>query len=190
MFILGHLGETDAASAVLFLVATVAAFLYFAAAQSLALRGRSWGLGRQASFVLGCALVMAAAGLPLVADPASFSVQVAQHLLLGMFAPLALVLAAPSTLAMRTLPRPAKRRLVALMRSRFLGVIGHPVSALAIDTGVMVALYTTPLYELAHSGSLAHAVMLMHVLLAGCLFVWAIVGIEATRPRGTDHRGR
>ena len=67
-----------------------------------------WSLLRSASFVLGLALLTLAA-TPAIVEWAHADLRghMAQHLLLGMFAPLALVLGAPGMLLLRTLPTAA-----------------------------------------------------------------------------------
>jgi hypothetical protein len=94
-------------------------------------------------FLHAAELLAIAAGGFLFADLRG---HMAQHLLIGMFAPLGLVLAAPVTLALRTLPVKAARRLATLLRSRPARWVGHPVTALALNSGGMFLLYLTPLY--------------------------------------------
>jgi putative membrane protein len=53
----------------------------------------------------------------------------AQHLLLGMYAPLALVLGAALTLLLGSIPVAARRPVGRVLGSRVLHGLGHPVSA-------------------------------------------------------------
>jgi putative membrane protein len=108
-----------------------------------------------------------------------------QHLLLGMFAPLALVLAAPVTLLLGTLPVGARRRAGAVLRSRVLHGVAHPATAAVLDVGGLYVLYLTPLSALAGENSLVHHLVAAHVLLAGYLFSWSIAGPDPAprRPR-------
>lgn len=88
-----------------------------AAARLLVRRARrrnpalGWSGWRTAGFTAGLVLV-AAALLPPIASLAhtDFRGHMIQHLLIGMYAPLALVLAAPVTLLLRTLPAARARR--------------------------------------------------------------------------------
>ena len=82
-------------------------------------RARSrWPIARTIMWYLG--LACAGAGLvgPIAsAAHTSFTVHMIGHLLLGMLAPLLMVLAAPITLALRALPVTAARRLTRVLRT-------------------------------------------------------------------------
>ncbi|MFC7640063.1 cytochrome c oxidase assembly protein [Streptosporangium lutulentum] len=99
-----------------------------------------------------------------------------QHLLIGMLAPLGLVLGAPVTLLLRSLPPAHGRRVGALLRSRLVHLSANPWSALVLSVGGMVVLYCTPLYRIASAGAPLHHLVHVHFLLAGCLFAWVIAG--------------
>lgn len=100
----------------------------------------------------------------------------AQHLLLGMLAPVGLVLAAPVTLVLRS-PGPSVRRLAArILQWPLVHVVGHPVSAAVLSVGGLYAVMLTPLYgALERYPSLHHGVHL-HYLATGYLFAWSIAG--------------
>ncbi len=91
-------------------------------------------------------------------------------MLIGMYAPLALVLAAPVTLLLRTLPASTARQVTAALHSRPVQVATHPATALALSTGSLGALYFTPLYNTASSHPAGHWLMHAHLLASGCLF--------------------
>ncbi len=55
-----------------------------------------------------------------------------QHLLLGMLAPLGLVMAAPITLVLRSVPARLGRGISRLLRSRYLQVVANPITALCL----------------------------------------------------------
>ncbi|NEW74011.1 cytochrome c oxidase assembly protein [Streptomyces rhizosphaericus] len=145
---------------------------------------RGWPLARTLSFAAGLVLV-AMALLPPLAPFAheDFRGHMAQHLLLGMYAPLALTLAAPVTLLLRALPPDRGRRLTAVFRSRPARLLGHPVTALLLTTGGLVPLYFTPVYDatMGHPGWhwLTHA----HFLLSGWLFAYVIAGPDPAPAR-------
>ena len=69
-----------------------------------------------------------------------------QHLLTGMYAPLGLVLGAPVTLLLRTLPAGSRWRIGRLLRSRPVHLVVNPIIALGLNLGGLAALYFTPLY--------------------------------------------
>lgn len=144
-----------------------------------------WSRWRTAGFLTGTAL-LGVALLPPVAPFAheDFRGHMAQHMLIGMYAPLALVLAAPVTVLLRTLPAARGRQLTAVMHSRPARVIAHPAVAVALSTGSLAVLYFTPLYNATMSSPAAHWLLHAHLLLSGCLFAYVIAGPDPapTRP--------
>lgn len=99
-----------------------------------------------------------------------------QHLLIGMIAPVGLVMGAPITLVLRTLSPPAARKLVRLMGLQAVQAAANPVSALLLNLGGMAALYLTPLYGRMMSSSLLCYAVHVHFIAAGCLYSWVIAG--------------
>jgi len=167
------------------MLATVLASYLLASVREL--RGRrGWNPWRIASFTLGIGLLAAAVSPPMMAfghhDPRGHMVQ---HLLLGMFAPLALVLAAPATLLLRSVPVDAARRAARLLKSRPVHRVSHPFSALALDVGAMYLLYLTPLFAASLTRPWLGAAIHLHFLVAGSLFAWSIAGPDPApgRPR-------
>ena len=152
-------------------------------------RGRAWPLLRTASWVAGCLLATLAVAGPLAAAAAtSRTAHMAGHVLLGMLAPLLLVLGAPVTLALRALPVHAARGLSRLLRSRPLRFLTVPAVAALLDVGGLWLLYGTPLLERAHAYPLAYAALHAHVLLAGYLFTAVLVGPDPLpHRRSTRH---
>lgn len=139
--------------------------------------GRGWSPWRTASFLGGCA-VLAVALVPGWSPwpGGSFAEHMAQHLLIGMYAPLLLVLGAPATLLLRSLPRRQGRVLGRLLGSRTLGVLAHPVTALVLSVGGLGVLHLTPLYAATTTNSVLHHAVHVHFLAAGYLFAYAIAG--------------
>lgn len=136
-----------------------------------------WSPWRTTAWLTGAVTVAVALSPPLM-DLAHHDhrAHMAQHLLLGMYAPLALVLAAPVTLALGALPRRGQLALTAVLRSPPVHVVGHPVPAALLNVGALFVLYLTPLYGLTQQVLAAHLLLLVHLLLAGCLYTWAIAG--------------
>lgn len=99
-----------------------------------------------------------------------------QHLLLGMLAPLGLVLGAPATLLLRSVSVPTARRISAVLRHGVVRRITHPITALALDVGSLYLLYLTPLYALTRSHPLLHGAVHVHFLAARYLFAFSIAG--------------
>ncbi|MFE9401473.1 cytochrome c oxidase assembly protein [Streptomyces sp. NPDC006530] len=156
--------------------ALCAGIAYGWAAARLRRRGDRWPPLRDLWWAAGSAVVVAAALFPFPGGP--FGAHMGRHLAEGMVAPLLLVLARPVTLGLRSLPPGGRRRLLAMVRSRPLGVLAHPLVAAALDAGGLWLLYRTPLFALAHErpwvGHLVHA----HVLAAGLLFSAAVCSLD------------
>lgn len=166
-------------------VSVIAVALYLVGVRRMRARGDSWPVPRTVGWVLGWAIfVWATCGAPGVYGSVLFSIHMLMHMTVSMSAPILMVLAAPVTLALRTLtPRQdntlgPRELLLGLVHSRFLGVIGNPVVAAAIFFGSLVIFYFSPLFELALRTHTGHVLMTAHFLLAGYLFVWVLVGID------------
>ncbi|MEU7305802.1 cytochrome c oxidase assembly protein [Streptomyces sp. NPDC007206] len=145
---------------------------------------RGWSRWRTAGFLSGTVL-LAVALLPPVAPFAheDFRGHMVQHMLIGMYAPLAFVLAAPVTLLLRALPAARGRQLTAVLHSPPARVIAHPAVALALSTGSLAVLYFTPLYNATTGDPTAHWLLHTHFLLSGCLFAHVIAGPDPAPSR-------
>ncbi|MGW5259130.1 cytochrome c oxidase assembly protein [Streptomyces sp. NPDC004012] len=138
---------------------------------------RGWSPWRTACFTMGLAL-LAVAILPPIAPLAhtDFRGHMAQHLLIGMYAPLALVLGAPVTLVLRTLPAHRARQVTAVLHGRPARRSAHPAVALLLSAGSLAVLYFTPLYDAAMARPAGHWLLHAHFLVSGCLFAYVIAG--------------
>lgn len=153
-------------------------------------RRRGWPAGRVVVFLLGAASVAAALspGMDRWAD-GDFSAHTAQHLLLAMVGPLGLVLGAPVTLLLRTLPPPRARRLGRALHAPVVRVLTRPVVALALSSGGLVLLYLTPLYDLSTRSTAVHVLVHAHLVASGALFAWVVAGPDPA-PRRAGVRAR
>jgi putative membrane protein len=158
------------------LVVVGPAALYLAGVGRLRRSRRTWSDLRTASFGLGLILVAAALSPPVEAVAADARGHMVQHLLLGMYAPIALVLGAPMTLLLAALPVPARRPVAVVLRSRPLHVLSHVTTAAALSVGALYLLYLTPLYTLSTRSEFVHHLLHLHFVLAGYLFAWAVAG--------------
>jgi cytochrome c oxidase assembly factor CtaG/putative copper export protein len=166
-------------------VAVLAVSLYLGGVWRMRARGDSWPVLRTVGWVLGWAIfVWATSGAPGVYGSVLFSVHMVMHMTVSMVAPILMVLAAPVTLALRTL-RPRRDNtlgprelLLALVHSRYFAVVGNPVVASVIFFGSLIVFYYSPLFELALRTHTGHVLMTTHFLLAGYLFAWVLVGID------------
>lgn len=162
----------------------VAAALYLAAVRR---RCAPWSRWRTASALGGLLLVALAFTGPASGD--DFPDHMTQHLLLGMYAPLALVLSAPVTLLLSVSPVRSRRPVSAVLRSRAVHALSSPVFAALLSVGGLYVLYLTPLYALGMRSPLAHGLLHLHVFASGYLLAWALVGPDpAPRRPGTGLR--
>ncbi|MBT9257456.1 cytochrome c oxidase assembly protein [Phycicoccus sp. MAQZ13P-2] len=168
-----HAG-TGAGPLVVAALAVVAAAAYVLLVLAARRSGRGWDPRRTASFLTGCALVVVAgpAGTALGGFPGHMVV----HLLVGMVAPVPLVLGAPLTLAVRALPVGRARTLTRLLRSRPVAVLTVPWVALLLDAGGLWVLYCTPLFTAMMRDPAVGVLVHVHVLLTACLFAWTVAG--------------
>lgn len=176
----------------------LATALYIAGVVKLSRNGVKWPVGRTIAFALGISVIdfATSGGLGLYSF-FSFSHHMMAHMLLGMVAPIGIVLGAPITLALRALPagrslaasegeheaeRGPRGLLTAILSSRFVAIMSNPIVALAIFDGSLFALYFTPIFDLLMGSHLGHIAMSLHFLLAGILFFHVIIGVDP-RPK-------
>ena len=111
------------------------------------------------------------------AAAADFRAHAAQHLVLGMLGPLAVVMGAPVTLALAALGDGRPRRLlVRSVSSRWARAVTHPAAAVTLAGGGMYAVYATPLYAAAVDNVALHAAVHVHTFAAGALLAWVVAG--------------
>ena len=160
----------------------------------LSRRGDKWPVGRTIAFALGISAIdFATSGGLGVYSRFAFSNHMLSHMVLGMIAPIGIVLGAPVTLALRTLPigrneqeRGIRGNFIALLHSKLSKIYTHPVVALAIFNGLLFALYFTPLFGNLMQGHSGHFFMSMHFLLSGILFFQVLIGVDPM-PRKVPH---
>lgn len=168
--------------------------LYVKGVSILKKRGDAWPVGRTVSFALGIAAIdFATSGGLGVYALFSFQYHMIAHMILGMLAPIGLVLGAPLTLALRTLPqgrtpeeRGVRGSLLAALHSRYSVIITNPVVALALFDGSLFVLYFTNLFGDLMQNHAGHLFMNVHFLLTGYLFFSVIIGIDPN-PRKVPH---
>jgi putative membrane protein len=164
---------------ILMVLPAIAMVGYLSGVVSSHSRGRPWPLFRLVLWTAGIALAAAAVVGPL-ADAAhdSFVAHMWAHLFSGMLAPLLLVLAAPATLALRTLDVTPARRLSRLLRSAPARLVAHPISAAVLSAGGLWLIYVTPVFESMQTHRFSHLLVHAHLLVAGYLFTAAVVGVD------------
>jgi putative copper resistance protein D len=161
------------------LVLLVTGVLYGVGVRRLAGRGRRWPRGRLAAMAaaLSVALLATQSGIGRF-EPERLWVHMVQHALLGLLVPLLLVLSAPLTLALQT-ARPGSRALVRrAVHSRPARALTHPVVAWCLFGGGLVAIYLTPLLDLAARHGIVHLLVHAHIVVSATLFLAVLVGVD------------
>ncbi|GAA2003647.1 cytochrome c oxidase assembly protein [Nocardiopsis rhodophaea] len=161
------------------------AVLYAVGVLRLRRRGVPWPIGRTVSWAVGVALVLwvTATGIEGY-GMALFSVHMFQHMILTMLAPVFLLLGAPVTLLLRTLPtgkgrRGAPRRaLVWLLHSPIAKVGAHPAFTLALFIFSLYGIYFTPIFDVLMSSVWGHYFMLLHFLMTGIIYFGPVLMVD------------
>jgi len=168
--------------------------LYIRGVVILSRRGDKWPIGRTIAFICGISAAdfATSGGIGIYAQYA-FSFHMISHMILGMIAPIGLVLSAPITLALRTLPigrtneeRGIRGSLISLIHSKVMGFYTNPITALAIFDGSLFLVYMTPLFGILMKSHTGHVIMDLHFLLSGYLFFHVIIGVDPN-PRKVPH---
>jgi putative membrane protein len=165
-------------------VGTVAALYAVLALRERPRRG--WSGRRSASFLAGCGVLAWALSPSFDAwAEEDFGGHAAQHLLLAMLGPLALVLGAPVTLLLRSLPPRRARVLGRLLHSWPVRVLSNAWVALLLSSGGLVALYLTPLHAATTAHEWVHVAVHVHLVVSGYLFAWVVAGPDPGPARPT-----
>lgn len=158
--------------------------LYVTGVRRLSERGRRWAAARSACFGAGVAVLAVATQSPLAgAEDELFSAHVVQHVLLGMAAPLLLILGAPVTLALQATSGSVSRTVRRVVHGRLVGTVTHPAVAGVLFSASLFGLYLSPLFELSLRNELVHVAVHLHFVLVGCAFFWGVLGIDGDRGR-------
>lgn len=180
--------------ALMIAILITAVALYIKGVAVLKARGDQWPVGRTVAFAAGIALIdFATSGGLGVYALFSFEYHMMAHMLLGMIAPIGLVLGAPITLALRTLPqardsseRGVRALALTVLHSRYSVILTNPITALALFDGSLFVLYFTNLFGDLMGNHAGHLLMNIHFILAGFLFFNVIIGIDPN-PRKYPH---
>ena len=154
--------------------------LYLWGVRRLRKRGDAWPVGRTVAFVLGGqgSIFLVTQGPLAFLDSTFIWTHMVQHMLLTMVAPIFLALGAPVTLALRTLGPRLRSALLSILNSQWVKLITFPLVAGVIFVLNPWVLYYTDLYELTLVNPLLHNFNHLHFLVVGCLWVWALIGID------------
>lgn len=149
-------------------------------------RGDHWQIGRTISWFVGLIMIGWATfgGLGDYAA-VTFKMHMISHMMIAMIAPIFLVLGAPITLALRTLPGPRvpgehspRSLLNAFLHSWISRIYTHPVVAAMLFVGSLFAIYFTDLFEALMRTHTGHAFMEFHFMMSGILFYYVVMGVD------------
>lgn len=160
--------------------------LYIKGVVLLSRRGDKWPINRTIFFALGISIADFAVNGGLgIYSHVSFSFHMVAHMLLATLAPIGIVLGAPITLALRTLPpgrSPQERGIrgyaLALLHSKYAKFFTNPIVAMLVFDASMFILYFTDLFSWLMRYHFGHFFMEMHFFIAGFLFFAALIGID------------
>src|SRR6266704_1785440 len=142
------------------------AVLYLRGRQRIVGRGQRWPAQRTACFLSGLGMIALALQSPIERyDTALVSVHASQHLLL-----------------MTTSPQ-VRKRIVRVVHSPPVRIIGYPLVAWVLFTMTLYALYFSPLFDLSLRNQYVHDAIHLHFIAVGLLFWWPVVGVDPTRWR-------
>lgn len=158
---------------------TIAAAAYLLGVRTLRRRGIPWKRGRTVLWFIGLGLIGVSTSSAIgVYDSASFAMSAVQHMILQMIAPAPLGLAAPVTLALRASTGRPRRILLAVLHSRYVAVVTHPLVAYVLFVITPFVLIYSSLFELGLTNGLVHDLTHLHFVLVGALLYWPLLGID------------
>src|SRR3954471_2223178 len=187
--------DLGAASPVAWL-AVLLAVAYAAGLWRLYARGVRWQRLRTVSWLAGCASLfyVCASGLQSY-SMGMFSLHMVQHMVLTMITPLLLLLGAPVTLALRTLPTSPgpsgmpRRLLLSGLHSRLGRFVSNPLFTVPLFVASLYGVYFTPVFDDLMRSVPGHTLMLLHFVVTGLLFFGPILAVDPW-PRRAGYGGR
>ena len=181
---------------VLAVAAVVALVAYLGGVVRLRRSGVAWPWWRTTAFTLGAVSLFAVTGTWLNAySMVLFSTHMAQHMVLSMVAPILLLLGAPVTVALRSLPRGRsgagvpRALLLEGLHSRFARFVTHPFFTVPLFLASLYGVYFTPIFDGLMGNAFGHEFMLVHFLVTGLLFFGGILAQDPW-PRHVGYGGR
>jgi putative membrane protein len=112
-------------------------------------------------------------------DTALFSIHMVQHVLLMLVAAPLLALAAPVTLVLRlSSAETRRRRVLPILHSRVVRVLGHPLVAWVMFAGLMWATHFSALFNASLEDPFVHDIEHVLFLTGALLFWWPAVALD------------
>jgi putative copper resistance protein D len=157
----------------------VSAALYVWGVRRLLRAGQDWSPIRTVSFCLALGVLAVATGPGLSsADATNFVVQAIQYSMVGMVAPVLFAFSAPVTLALAA-GGPRVRSVVSgLVRGWPGRALSRPLVTWVFYAGPLFVLYFTGLSAAGVSSRLVDQAIYFGLLVTGCAFCWAVVGVD------------
>ena len=172
------------------LFAVFTSIFYLWGVERLRRRGDAWPMHRPIMWVGAMAiLVYTTSGGVAVYGEFLFSAHMIEHMLLTMLIPVGIVLAAPVTLVARAIEvrhdgsRGMREWFLGIIHSKWIGFVGHPLVSTVVFGLSLMVFYYSPLLSWASTTHLGHEWMILHFLLAGYLFVQALIGVDPSPHR-------
>ena len=154
---------------------------YLVAAHRLRSHGVAWSRARDGCVVAAGAGLVVAVAAPLAGG--EFLAHMSRHVIVGMVAPLLIVLSLPGTLALRALRGTGRRRVLAVLHSRPVSWLVVPPVAALVNVASAYVLYRTPLFAASQADPWLHWLVHVHLLLTGVLFTVAVCQLDPLRRR-------
>ncbi|WP_240189766.1 cytochrome c oxidase assembly protein [Bacillus sp. P14.5] len=174
-----HHGGMGAGSLAALMAITAVMLVYVFAVKRSNMKYSRWPVHRMFFWIAGLSCAAASVIGPIAERAhSSFTYHMAAHLLLGMLAPLLIVISAPLTLVMRTLNVRMARRLSSILKSTPARLLTDPVTASLLNMGGLWILYTTGLYQAMHHNGFLLVLIHIHIFLAGYLFTVSMVTFD------------
>ncbi|SFF80334.1 putative copper resistance protein D [Blastococcus tunisiensis] len=159
------------------MLSVVGLVVYLAAVVRLRRTGVVWPWWRVLAWVAGTLSVFVVTGTWLNGySMVLFSLHMVQHMVLAMISPILLLLGAPVTLALRTLPRGTgaagapRALLLELLHSRVARFLASPGFTVPLFIASLYGIYFTPVFDALMSNPAGHQFMLAHFVVTGLLF--------------------
>ncbi len=172
------------------LFAVFTSIFYMWGVERLRRRGDAWPIHRPIMWLGAMAiLVYTTSGGVAVYGEFLFSAHMIEHMLLTMLIPVGIVLAAPVTLVARSIDarrdgsRGMREWFLGIIHSKWIGFVGHPLVSTVVFALSLMVFYYSPLLSWASTTHLGHEWMILHFLLAGYLFVQALIGVDPSPHR-------
>lgn len=164
--------------------ALLALVLYLLGVRSLGRRGVRWPRRRTVNFTLGIVTILLVTATQVMGyGMMLFSIHMLQKMVLAVVSAMLIMLGAPVSLAIRTLPRRGRAAvwrtlLVVGMRSRTAKLLTHPVVTTTLFIGSLYGFYFTPVFDVLMRHWAGSLLMLAFFLFTGLLAFGGAFGLD------------